>query len=145
MVALLIASSLQMYFSFQAQQKILLTNQKLIAKNTANTVENFVRDKFNTLEAASRRRNLVILPKDEQEATLDRFMGLEPAFRQLALLNKQAIETAKVSRTAALSSRLMNYSQDEMVHKVRQKEQYIGPVYIDEATSEPMMINLITG
>ena len=140
MVALLIASSLQMYFSFQAQQKILLTNQKLIAKNTANTVENFVRDKFNTLEAASRRRNLVILPKDEQEATLDRFMGLEPAFRQLALLNKQAIETAKVSRTAALSSRLMNYSQDEMVHKVRQKEQYIGPVYIDEATSEPMMI-----
>jgi two-component system, cell cycle sensor histidine kinase and response regulator CckA len=140
LVALLIASSLQMYFSFQAQQKILLTNQKLIAKNTANTVENFMREKFNILEAASRRRNLIILPKDEQETTLDRFMGLEPAFRQLALFNKQAIEMVTVSRTAALSSRMINYSRDEMVHKVSQKEQYIGPVYIDEATSEPMMI-----
>jgi two-component system, cell cycle sensor histidine kinase and response regulator CckA len=140
LVALLIASSLQMYFSFRAQQKILLTNQKLIAKNTANTVESFIRDKFNILEAASRRKNLIILPKDEQETILDRFMGLEPAFRQLALFDKQAIETAKVSRTAALSSRLMNYSRDEMVHRVSQKEQYIGSVYIDEATSEPMMI-----
>jgi two-component system, cell cycle sensor histidine kinase and response regulator CckA len=140
MVALLIASSLQMYFSFRAQQNILLTNQKLIALNTANTVENFIRDKFSILEAASQRRNLIILPRDEQETTLDRFMGLEPAFRQLALFNKQHIEMMKVSRIATLSSQQMNYSQDELFSRVSREEKYIGPVYIDEATSEPMMI-----
>jgi hypothetical protein len=32
MAALVIATTLQMYFSFQAQQKIILTNQKLIAR-----------------------------------------------------------------------------------------------------------------
>jgi two-component system, cell cycle sensor histidine kinase and response regulator CckA len=139
-VALLISSNLEMYFSFRAQQKILLTNQKLIAKNTANTVENFIRDKFNILEAASKRINLIILPKDEQETILDRFMGLEPAFRQLALFNKNALEMIRVSRVATLSFQQMNYSQDDLLFKVSRQERYIGPVYIDEATSEPMMV-----
>jgi two-component system, cell cycle sensor histidine kinase and response regulator CckA len=140
MIALLIASSLQMYFSFQAQQKILLTNQKLNAINTANTVENFIRDKFSILAAASQRRNLIILSKDEQEIILDRFMGLEPAFRQLALLNKQYIEMTRVSRVASLSAQLMKYNQEELFQKISKKEKYIGHVYIDETTSEPMMI-----
>jgi two-component system, cell cycle sensor histidine kinase and response regulator CckA len=139
-VALLIAGSLQMYFSFRAQQQILLANQKLIAKNTANTVETFIRDKFNILEAASKRRNLIILPKEEQETTLDRFMGLEPAFRQLAIFNKQHIEMTKASRIATVSAQGMNYSREDLFQKVSLKEKYVGPVYIDEATSEPMMI-----
>ena len=139
-VAMLIAGSLQMYFSFRAQQKILLTNQKLIAKNTANTVENFIRDKFKILEAASNRSNLIALPKDKQETTLDRFMGLEPAFRKLALFDTQATEMIKVSRIATVSSQLKNCRQDELFQKVRRNEKYVGPVYIDEATSEPMMI-----
>jgi hypothetical protein len=39
MAALVIASTLQMYFSFQAQQNIILTNQKLMAKDAANAVD----------------------------------------------------------------------------------------------------------
>jgi two-component system, cell cycle sensor histidine kinase and response regulator CckA len=140
MIALLIACSLQMYFSFQAQQKILLTNQKLIAKNTANAVENFIHDKFSILAAASQRRNLIILSKDEQETTLDRFMGLEPAFRQLALLDTQYTEMTRVSRVATLSIQQMKYDQAELFHQVSKNEKYVGPVYIDEATSEPMMV-----
>jgi len=68
-------------------------------------------------------------------------MGLEPAFRQLVLLNAQEIEMIRVSRLAKpLSLQLMNHNQRELFQKVSQKEIYIGPVYIDEITSEPMMI-----
>lgn len=144
MIALLIASSLQMYISFQSQEKILLTNQKLIAKNTANTVEYFIREKFSILETASCRRNLANLPPDEQESILERLMGLEPAFRQLTIFNDQEAETAKVSRTANISPGTMNYSRQELFNRVRQKEIYIGPVFIDEATSEPMIIMAVS-
>lgn len=141
MVALIIASSLQMYFSFQAQQKVLIANKKLIAKNTANTVENFILEKFTILETASKHINLIIAPKEKQEPILERLIGIEPAFRQLVLVNAQEIEMMRVSRIAKLLSlQVMNYSQRELFHKVSQKEIYIGPVYIDKVTSEPMMI-----
>ena len=121
MVALLIASSLQMYFSFQAQQKTLLTNHKLIAENTANTVEYFIREKFSILETTSKRKNLISLPKEEQETVLGRLMGLEPAFRQLALYNEHEMEMIRASRIATLSPQPINYSQQELFHKVSQK------------------------
>ena len=140
-VVLLVGSSLQMYFSFHVQQNYILQNQKLIAENTANTVENFIREKIGILETTVKRRNLIVLPEQEQEAILERLMGLEPAFRQLALFKDPKTELQKVSRISdTVSSQLMNYSRDELFHIVSQNENYIGPVYIDEITSEPMMI-----
>jgi two-component system, cell cycle sensor histidine kinase and response regulator CckA len=139
-VALLSASCLQIYFSFHVQQDYIHNNLRLIAKNTANTVDYFVREKFSLLETTATRRNLILLPKKEQETILERLMGLEPSFRQLALFNEQETEMVKVSRIAKpLSSQMMNNSLNELFHTVSQKKKYIGPVYIDKTTSEPMM------
>jgi two-component system, cell cycle sensor histidine kinase and response regulator CckA len=141
MAALVIATTLQMYFSFQAQQKIILTNQKLIAKNAANAVEYFIHEKFTTLESTSLRRNIPITPKAAQEPILERLMGFEPAFRKLILFNSQKEEIARISRiTKIITTQPENYSKDELFQKTASKETYIGPVYIDEITSEPMMI-----
>ncbi|MBN2417786.1 MAG: response regulator [Deltaproteobacteria bacterium] len=145
LVALIIASSLQMYFSFKSQQKVLVTNQNLIAKNAANTVENFIDEKFTILETVSKRRDLITLNSGEQRAGLDRLMGLEPAFRQLTLLNPQETEIARVSKTSTpISFRLMNLDKEELLNRVGSKERYIGPVYIDKVTSEPMMIMAVS-
>lgn len=141
MAVLFVATSLQMYFSFQAQQKIILTNQNLTAKDAANSVEYFIQEKFNILKTVSSHRNLITLPEKEQDDVLERLMGLEPAFRQLVIFNSQKTETARISRiTKIMSPQPMNYSQDELFQKSKNKERYIGPVYIDEITSEPMMI-----
>jgi len=140
-VVLLIASSLQMYFNFQAQQKNLITHQQLIAQDAANTVEGFIREKFRILEAVASRGNLVIIPEEEQKPVLERLLGLEPAFRQLVLLNAQEEELLRVSRLSkALSVQLMKYNRSELFSKVSQKETYISPVYIDKVTSEPMVM-----
>ncbi len=141
MAALVIATTLQMYFSFQAQQKIILTNQKLIAKNAANAVEYFIREKFTILESASKRRNIPITPSRAQEPTLERLMGLEPAFRQLILFDSEKKETARISRiTKIASAQPEHFSREQLFQRTTNKETYIGPVYIDEITSEPMMM-----
>jgi hypothetical protein len=140
-VVLLIASSLQMYFSFQAQQKYLIAYQQLIAQDAANTVEGSIREKFRILEAVASRGNLVIIPQEEQKPVLERLLGLEPAFRQLVLLNAQEEELLRVSRLSKLLSvQLMKYNRSELFSKVSQQETYISPIYIDKVTSEPMVM-----
>ena len=140
-VVLLIASSLQMYFNFQAQQKNLIAHQQLIAQDAANTVEGFIREKFRILEVVASRGNLVIIPQEEQKLVLEKLLGLEPAFRQLALLNAQEEEMLRVSRLSKLLSvQLMKYNRSELFPKVSQKETYISPVYIDKVTNEPIVI-----
>lgn len=140
-VILLIASGLQMYFSYQAQRKILIEYQQLIAHDAANKVEGFIREKLNILEAASRRSNLVNNPKEEQKPILEKLLGFELAFRQLLLLNEKAEEQLRVSRLSKLlSKQLMEYNKQELYSDVRKNETYISHIYIDKVTSEPMLI-----
>ena len=140
-VALIIASSLQMYFSFQAQQKDIVNQQRLIAQDAANTVESFIQEKFNILEAAASLGNLVAVSQEEQKPVLEKLLGLEPAFRQLVLLNAQEEELLRVSRLSKLLSvQLMEYNKSELFPKVSQKETHISSIYIDKITSEPMVI-----
>jgi len=140
-VVLLISSGLQMYFGFKAQKKGLVTHQHLIAKDAANTVEGFIREKFSTLEAVASRGNLAIIPKEAYKSVLERLLGIEPAFRQLALLNDQNQELEKVSRLSNLVSyEFIKQIDSALFSHVKRGEIYIGSVYIDEITSEPLVI-----
>jgi len=140
-VILLIASSLQMYFSFKAQKKDLIAHQRLIAQDAANTVEGFIQEKFSILKAVASRGNLVIIPQEDQKPVLERLLGIEPAFRQLALLNDQNQELAKVSRLSSLVSyKFLKPIDSGLFSRVKQGETYIGSVYIDKITNEPIVI-----
>ncbi len=141
MIALLIASSLQMYFSYKTQKDLLIKNQRLIAKNTANTVENFISEKCSLLELTSKHRDLLSFHKEEQKLLMERLLGLEPAFRQLALFDSEQSEAARVSHfSKSLSPELMKYDDTELFSSTARKEIYRGPVYIDEITRMPMMV-----
>jgi PAS domain S-box-containing protein len=140
-VVLIIASGLQMYFSFQTQRKDIINQQLHIAQDAANTVKNFIQEKFSILEAAASLGNLVAVSEEEQKPVLERLLGVEPAFRQLVLLNAQEEELLRVSRLSKLLSvQLMEYNKSELFSKVRQKETHISSIYIDKITSEPMVI-----
>jgi methyl-accepting chemotaxis protein len=138
-VVLLIASILQMYFSFQAQQKIIVNWQQLTAQNAANTVRSFILEKFSILEKAVTLGSLATASPEEKKLTLERLLGKESSFRQLVLLNVQEQELIRVSHLSKLlSEQVMDYNKKELFSKVSQKETYISLVYIDKITSEPM-------
>jgi signal transduction histidine kinase len=140
-VVILVSTSFDIYPTLQAQQEAVKTNQELIAKDAANTVKNFVIDKFDDLERAVRIGDLSTDNQEEQKTTLEKLIGLEPAFRQLTLLNSQGKKLVKVSRLSSFEvSPLTEQMESNILLKVSQGEKYISLVYIDEITSEPMVV-----
>jgi PAS domain S-box-containing protein len=143
-VVLLIANSLSTYFSFQNQQKLIINEQRFIAQNAANTVKSFVQGKFDVLKTAAGLGNLIASSQQEQKLILEKLLGCEPAFRQLVLFNSQEQELIRDSRLSNLLSGQMKkqIEQDssELFSQTRQKKTYIGLIYIDEVTSEPLVI-----
>ncbi len=138
---LLIASSLEIFFNFQTQQELVASKQQLIAQDAAKTVASFVQEKFGVLETAVKLGNPASVSRKEQKRVLENLLGLQPAFRQLVLLNPQEQELAKVSRLSqAASGQLADQAESDLFAQVKQGERYIGPVYIDEITSEPLVI-----
>jgi signal transduction histidine kinase len=138
---LLIASSFQMYFNFQTQQEVVAGKQQLIAQDAANTVASFIQEKFSILEAAVRFGNPASAPPEEQKRILEHLMGLEPAFRHLVLLDSQEQELVEISRLSqAASGSLVDRAGSDLFSQVKQGNRYTGSVYLDEVTSEPLVI-----
>lgn len=138
---LLLAGSLQLYFGFRSQEKIIAHWQKITAKYAANIVEGFVMEEFSSLEKAIALTGLDTASPEEQKLTLERLLGKESSFRQLVLLDTQGQELQRASRLSkALPEQVMEYNENELFSKVSQKEMYVSPVYVDKIASEPMMV-----
>lgn len=138
---LVIAGSLQIYLSFQAQQKIIVQWQKLTAQNSADTVKSFILEKFSVLEKTVTLGNLAVASLEEEKLSLERTLGKEPSFRQLVLLSVQEQELARVSRLSKLlSEQVIRYNKKELFSKISQEALYTSSVYIDKVTSEPMIV-----
>jgi two-component system sensor histidine kinase/response regulator len=138
---LLIASILDMYFNFRSQQNLVGAQQQLIAQDAANTVKAFIQRKFEILETANSIGDLAIASQEEQKLVLDKLLGLEPAFRQLILLNTQQQEIQRVGRLSKMAlDQSIGQFESELFSKASEGEIYISPVYIDKITSEPLLI-----
>lgn len=141
MAALVIAAALQLYFNFQSQQQIIAREQTLIASEAAQTVSSFIQTHFNSLVAASRLGDVAKVGPVGQQRILDSTLGLQPALRQMALLDQQGQEVARASRLSrATTGVLTDQAKDEAFNQAKQGQQYISPVYIDDVTSEPLVI-----
>lgn len=140
-VVILIPTSLNIYFSLQAQQKAIGANQKLIAKDAADTVKGFIMDKFEKLQSGVKIGDISVASQEDQKIILEKLIGIEPAFRQLLLLDSQGNELVKVSRLSSfVISQLTEEIKSSMFLEVSQGNTYISLVYIDEITSEPMVV-----
>lgn len=135
------SSGLNIYFRLQTQQKVIDSQQQLIAQEAADAVRDFILEKFNKLEQGVRLGDLGIASQEEQKLVLEKLIGLEPAFRQLVLLNAQGQVVLKVSRLSSFATiQLMEAGGDDLFLEVSKEERYISSVYIDNITCEPLVI-----
>jgi putative methionine-R-sulfoxide reductase with GAF domain/HAMP domain-containing protein len=140
-VALLVAGGFQLYFSIRAQRESVARQQQFIAQDAANAVVSFVQEKFTLLVSVAELSDPRVASLEERARYLRSLLGLEPAFRHLALLDVQGYEVAASSRQAQTEpGRLLRQAGADALVQVQQGRRYVGPVYVDDATSEPMVI-----
>ncbi len=138
---LAVSSSLLIYFTLEAQQQLIADQQQLIAQSAADKVKDFIQEKSSVLMAAASTGNMVAGNQQEKKINLEKTLGIEPSFRQLFLMDERGQEIMSVSRlSSSMSGLVYEYiSKDDMVSRTSQEETYIGSVYIDMVTSEPMV------
>jgi GAF domain-containing protein/HAMP domain-containing protein len=141
LAALLIAYIPQFLFFLQARYESVYSQQQTTAYEAANAVATFIQEELSALETAVGLGDPVSISQEEQKGVLGRLLGLQPAFRQLVLLDSQERELAKVSRISQTASgRLTDHAGSDWLAEVKQDNRYVGPVYFDEVTSEPFII-----
>lgn len=143
-VVLLVVSGLNLYLNFQTQQKAISSQQELIAGEASKTVSSFIDGQFGVLETAVDLVDPVSVYGQKRESVLESLLGLQPAFRQLVLLNTQDRQLTEASRLAQTSSgKIFDQLTEDALTQIHQGERYISPIYVDEATSEPLVVMAI--
>ena len=138
---LLVSSSLQLFFNFQTQRRLVADQQQLVAREAANAVAGFIQERFGELDAAVKLGIRLSATPEAQKVALDNLLGLDRAFRQVVLLNLQGQELMRTSRLSQLAAgRLTERIGSDALAQVRQGNQQISPVYIDDVTSEPLLV-----
>jgi putative methionine-R-sulfoxide reductase with GAF domain len=140
-VVLLISGGVQIFSNIQTQQETIFSKQQLIAQDATKTVSSFIQEKSSVLEAALWLANPAAASPAEQKQILDSLLGLQPAFRQLVLLDSQEQVLVQISRLSqAMSEKFIDRIEHDLFAQVKQGDRYIGSVYVDEDSSEPMVI-----
>ena len=150
-VVLLVNGALAAYTNYVAYQETIAIRQQLVAQEASKAVATSIEEKFTGLETAVEFANPVLANADTRKTIMDSLLGLDPAFRQFALLNKQGTQLAQVSRSSPfLSTQFALRLNGDALTQTLEGKRYISPVYIDDATSEPQIaiaipINSILG
>jgi len=141
LLSIVIASGFGMYFGSQMQQKIIAGQQTLIAQNAANAVQDFIQKKVDILQVTAYFSDLGNPNQESLQLMLSKLLGQEPSFRRLFFYDAQKRDVAKVSRLSeGAASQLSPQTVDDIFSSPGAVEAYIGPVYIDNITSEPMVL-----
>jgi signal transduction histidine kinase len=134
-------SSLSIYSSFRNQREVIDMQQQLIAQKAADSVKEFIDDKFTALDFAIDLTNLHKASQNDQKLVLEKLLGMEPAFRHFILFDVQEQELLHVSRLSHMvSAHVTEHIRQELFFQVRQSTRYISSIIIDEITSEPLVI-----
>ena len=140
-VVLLVSSGLQLFSSFQTQRTALSQKQEVIAQETGKSVSGFIEQQFNILETAISLSDPISTSSQERKAFLESLLGLQPAFRQVIILNEQDSQLAEASSLAQTSSgKIFDQLTKETFEQIHQGQRFISSVYIDNATSEPLVV-----
>ena len=140
-VVLLVVGGLNLYLNFQAQQKVISSQQELIAGEASKTVSSFIEGQFGVLETAVDLADPISISGQERESVLESLLGLQPAFRQLILLNTQDRQLAEASQlTQTSSGKIFDQLTEDALTQIHQGERYFSPIYVDEGTSEPLVV-----
>ncbi len=144
LAALLLIYLSQLISFTQVGNRMVASEQQLIAKDVANTVVGSIRVMFDTLETAARLTDLASVSRQDQKTLLANLLGRQSAFRQIAFFDSQGQEVTRVSRLAqVISGNLVAHVETDWFTRIMQGNSYIGPIYVDEVTSEPLVMMAI--
>lgn len=135
--ALLVSGAVGIFFLVQTQKEAVEGKHRVVAQQAADAVAGFVSEKFSLMEAAVR------LTRTDRQRTsaVETLLGMEPAFRQIILLDTENQPLARVSRMSRTESeRLDVHLGSDPVSKVEGRGRHIGSVYVDQVTSEPLVL-----
>jgi len=142
---LLLSSSLQIFLNIQAQQSALSNRQILIAQEAGKSVSDFIQNKFNTLETALSFADPITASPEARNTIMEGMLGINPAFRQFAVISRQGRQLGQISRISpSLSSQFSAHiSDNNLFNQISQDQYYLSPIYIDDETSEPLIVMAI--
>jgi len=141
-VVLVGTSGVGMYIAYQNQRQAIAKQQLLVSQNASNQVKAFVQDKLNILTTTSKLDYVTGIPKGDKLTVLEQVLSINPAFSRIALLDTQ-------QKQVAIAAKLSNPNSDQITAQigtanlfkaVSQGKTYISPVYIDSASSEPLVV-----
>ena len=135
--ALVISGSFEIYLLLETEQDAITSKQHVVAHQARNEVAEFIQKKLSVMETAVR----LTRSTNAWQGSLEDLLGLQPAFRQVLVLNAQNKTLFRVSRVSeAESRRLEGHLGRDLFSHVKDGKRYIGPVYVDPVTSEPLVI-----
>jgi GAF domain-containing protein/HAMP domain-containing protein len=138
---LVLSSSLQIVLNIQSQQAAIASKQQLIAQDASKTVSSFIQEKFSALETAVEFGDPITAASDVQKTFMESLLSIHPSFRQFALLNKQGQQLAQISRVSqSLSPQFSAQLTGDVINQTSKGQRYFSPIYIDDATSEPLIV-----
>ena len=141
MVILLVNGSFALYTNVATYQDSVAVQQQLIAQDASKTVSTFIQDKFVALETGVEFANPATMSSEEQQAVMESLLGLQPAFRQIVLLNSTGRQVSQISRlSSALSSQFKDQLKGDLLDRTGEGQRFVSPVYIDDLTSEPLVV-----
>lgn len=140
LTGLLILGIVGLLFQIQIQEEAITGRQQVVARRAADSVTGFIQEKFSLMETAVRLSG----SERERERAMENLLGMEPAFRQLLLFNNRNEELFRVSRMSRNESlRLDKQLRDIPIVRVSGSKRNISHVYVDQVTSEPLVILIV--
>jgi len=139
-LALLASNALQIALNVRSQQAEIASNQQRVAQDASKTVSNFFQGKFSSLETALEYANPVLADSVTRKNILESLLGLDPAFRQFALLDRQGRQLGQATRVSQSSAQFTLQFNGDLLSQTLDGQRYFSSVYIDDATSEPLVV-----
>ncbi len=140
-MVLLVSTGLLLLTSIRNQQRSILNTQQFIAQDFSDKVSSFIEEKFNSLESMTEVVGLAKGSADQKKLILESVLVTQPSFRQIVLLDSAGEELAQYSRISlALSNQFSKLLHSEALTETNQGQRYISQIYIDNTTSEPMIV-----
>jgi methyl-accepting chemotaxis protein len=140
-IVLAISTVLDLYANFMIQSDLIESRHLVISQQAADIVRGFIEYKVLSLEKLGEMTDLAESDIDDARLAMDRLVGNEKTFRNLILLDMDKNELTRASRVSqTVSFKTVNLDLNAIYSRLSAANRYIGDVYINQLTYEPMII-----
>jgi putative methionine-R-sulfoxide reductase with GAF domain len=140
-IILLGSGGFALYTDIRSSQDRVADQQQHAAQDAGETVRAFIQDNFVAMETAVEFANPVTATSEARQTIMESLLALHPAFQQFAVLDSKGLQLAGISRLSpTLSPQFALQLKNEALG---QDQRDISPVYIDEGSSEPLIVMAI--